>query len=148
MSSQCLSKAHRRELPGAPCTRPALPPGRLTPPRHGKVARRRTGIAGAGQYAHRQNRSDLQRVSYSLKDNQLIRNIWPTLDRAPSEEPQEMVLLKKVQHIEIRLLDEEGEWKQEWNDADNINTMPVAVEINVELEHWGVIKRLLQITGH
>ena len=94
-----------------------------------------------------QNRSDLQRISYSLKDEQLTRNVWPTLDRSQSEDTQEMVLLKKVQNIEIRLLDEDGEWKQEWENADAEIMMPVAMEINIELENWGVIKRVLQIPG-
>jgi general secretion pathway protein J len=93
-----------------------------------------------------QDRSDLQRITYSFEDEQLKRKIWPTLDQAQSEEPHEMVLLNKVQNIEIRMLDEDGEWNQDWSDNDI--TMPVAVEINVELEHWGVVKRLFQIPGH
>ena len=93
-----------------------------------------------------QDRSDLQRITYTFEDEQLKRKIWPTLDRAQAEQPQEMVLLDKVQNIEIRLLDEDREWVQEWSDK-NI-AMPVAVEINVELEHWGVVRRLLQISGH
>ena len=93
-----------------------------------------------------QARSDLQRITYTFEDEQLKRNIWPTLDRAQAEEPQEMILLDKVQNIDIRLLDEDGEWTQDW--IDNDVAMPVAVEINVELEHWGTVKRLLQIPGH
>ena len=95
-----------------------------------------------------QNRSDLQRITYSLEDEQLIRKIWPTLDHAQAEDPQEMIIFNKVQNVEIRLLNEDGEWQQEWDDTDDIIAMPVAVEINIELEHWGTINRLIQITGN
>ncbi|MDH5189805.1 MAG: type II secretion system minor pseudopilin GspJ [Gammaproteobacteria bacterium] len=94
-----------------------------------------------------QNKSDLQRITYSFEEEQLKRNIWPTLDQTQAEEPQEMVLLDKVQNVEIRLLNENGEWGQDWSDENHI-AMPVAVEVLVETAHWGVIKRLIQIPGH
>lgn len=95
-----------------------------------------------------QVRSQIQRVAYSLEDNQLIRLYWHHLDHLQTDEPVRRVLLKGVERIEIRYLDKE--WTDTWPRSDvaevaDVQGLPRAVEITLELEDWGEIKRLFRV---
>jgi len=96
-------------------------------------------------------RSDLQRVAYTLKDEELYRVTWPVLDRAQNTESHESVLLEKVKNIELRFLDKQGNWNTFWPPsgigANSFSELPKAVEVALELENWGKITRLLPVPG-
>jgi len=93
-----------------------------------------------------QAKSDLQRVSYVLEDGQFKRRIMKVLDGANEDNTAEFVLLNNVTNIDIRMLDSEGVWKSDWEQTDVLINMPRAIEINVELEGWGTIRRLIALT--
>ena len=73
-------------------------------------------------------RSHLQRVAYSVRDNQLIRFYWNVLDRAQDSKPLETVLLDGVIRMDLRFLAGLGathnpgqsqgspEWTENWPD--------------------------------
>ena len=95
-----------------------------------------------------QTRSQLQRVAYSLEDNQLIRLYWYHLDHLQSDEPVRRVLLHDVENIEIRYLDEE--WETSWpklalDDTSVANALPRAIEVTLVLKDWGKISRLFRV---
>jgi len=93
-------------------------------------------------------RSNLQRVAYTLEDGQLQRRYWRVLDRAPDSEAHETELLEGVQEMELRFLDEQGQWQPTWpvtNAAGNTVPMPRAVEVSLEIEDWGRITRLFRV---
>lgn len=96
-----------------------------------------------------QSRSQLQRVAYSLEDNQLIRLYWYHLDHLQDAEPVRRILLKGIENIEIRYL--ETEWENTWpklsNDStpDVTSSLPRAIEITIELKDWGKITRLFKV---
>jgi general secretion pathway protein J len=93
-------------------------------------------------------RSNLQRVAYTLDDGRLRRGYWRVLDRAPDSEAHESVLLNDVQEMELRFLDEQGQWQPAWpvtNAAGDVVPMPRAVELSLEIDGWGRITRLFQI---
>lgn len=93
-------------------------------------------------------RSNLQRVAYTLDDGQLRRQYWRVLDRAPDSEARESVLLEGVQEMELRFLDEQGQWQPAWpvtNAAGDVVPMPRAVELSLEIEDWGRITRLFPV---
>jgi len=92
-------------------------------------------------------RSDLQRVSYSLDEDKLIRNYWyhlDTLDDAPTKRRQ---LLSKVEDVSMRFLDREGSWHDSWPPLDVVDDpgLPAAVEANLTLEDLGPINRLFAL---
>ncbi len=95
-------------------------------------------------------RSDMQRVGYELREDQILRITYRQLDRAPGAEPLEQVLLDEVQDWQIRLLDEKSNWYEVWPPSNQIGTtqssLPQAIELQVTLKDWGEIRRLLSVS--
>lgn len=98
-------------------------------------------------------RSHLQRVGYVVEENQLQRRSWAVLDRAPNSEPLQTVLLTGVEALELRFLDNNGQWTQSWppfsvnDDKAQRPPLPLAVEVNIELDDWGKLTRLFRTPG-
>ena len=92
-------------------------------------------------------RSDLQRVTYILDDDQrLIRRYWYHVDRFDSSAYQERKLLDDVNSFTFRFLDFSGNWNTTWPPEDNTEEdfalLPSAVEVTVEVEGVGTVNRL------
>jgi general secretion pathway protein J len=100
--------------------------------------------------AHRP-RSHLQRVAYAVRDEQLVRAYWRVLDRAEDSKAYENVLLDGIKNVEIRYLGQQGEWHTSWPDqlpgqpAQNLPSLPRAIEVNVETKQFGKVTRLLRV---
>ncbi len=96
-----------------------------------------------------QRRSTLQRVAYSLEEGELIRHSWQMLDRTDERPTRSQPLLDDVTRFELRFLDARREWSGEWpppgGDRDTLPSLPVAVEVTLELPQWGRIKRLFRL---
>ncbi len=111
------------------------------------------------------NRSHLQRVHYRLgqqdddrdtlnedQGQQLLREYWQVLDRAPNSEPHSQRLLDAIDTIELRYLDDKGKWHSRWpvtvSNADNISSeYPLALEIRIDSLKYGEITRLFALSG-
>lgn len=92
-------------------------------------------------------RSSLQRVAYRLTEGKLLRYSWPVLDRSSGQEPYSQTLLEQVDSLETRFLDHSGNWHDRWPPATpRSRDLPRAVEITLELEDWGEIRRLMVLT--
>src|SRR5262245_18939219 len=59
-------------------------------------------------------RSMLQRVTYRILDNKLERAYWPELDRVQTAEPTDAVLLDKVRSANLRFMDQNHNWHDQW----------------------------------
>jgi general secretion pathway protein J len=97
-------------------------------------------------------RSTLQRVRYRLEDNKLRRDYWVVLDRTLSVEPITTLLLDGVKVMTLRYLDANHRWHDQWPPPgsagpDTSRLRPVAVEINLELDDWGKLQRLVEVSG-
>jgi general secretion pathway protein J len=97
-------------------------------------------------------RSTLQRVAYRLKDQKLRREYWVVLDRTLSAEPDSTVLLDRVRSAQLRYMDQNQTWHEQWpplgySAANAPRYLPIAVEITLELEDWGKIVRLVEVAG-
>lgn len=97
-------------------------------------------------------RSTLQRVNYRIENNKLLREYWLALDRTMTGEPESVVLLEQVKRMELRFMDANRTWHQQWpplgySAPDATRVRPIAVEITVELEDWGELKRLIEVAG-
>lgn len=97
------------------------------------------------------SRSHLQRVAYGVRDGQLIRAYWNVLDRAQDSQPLESVLLEDVSKLEYRFLDASQQWQSVWPaislDGQLTQGPPLAVEVSLETEAEGRIRRLFRIPG-
>jgi general secretion pathway protein J len=96
-------------------------------------------------------RPTLQRVGYRLDENQLWRDHWPVLDRTLVVEPVEQRMLDGVRSITFRFLTANRDWVDRWP-AQQVGgrtdrSRPAAIEVVLELEDWGEIRRLVEIAG-
>ena len=89
--------------------------------------------------------TELTRVAYSLRDEQFIRSYWRHLDSTQGDQPLRASLLGKVSNLQIRILDQNNVWHLDWPMSDSGKIR--ALEITLELEGWGEIRRLLPIQG-
>jgi general secretion pathway protein J len=98
-------------------------------------------------------RSTLQRVAYRLEDGKLTRNYWVMLDRTLSTEPIRTVLLDDVKTVTLRFMTANRRFTDQWPalggpaGPNAARTLPIAVEITLELEDWGKITRLVEVAG-
>lgn len=95
------------------------------------------------------HRGTLQRVQYRLDDGTLIREYWPVMDHVLGQEPRREELLKDVASLKFLFLDDQGEWQAQWPPVQRgtarAATRPRAVRIQLELEDWGLIERLVEV---
>jgi general secretion pathway protein J len=97
-------------------------------------------------------RPTLQRVGYRLDQEGLWRDFWPVLDRTLAQQPREQKLLGAVRSVRYRFMDQNREWVERWPvaggapDADG-RALPAAVEVILELEDWGEIRRVIEVAG-
>jgi len=105
-------------------------------------------------------RPTLQRVAYQLDDNKLTRTYWVMLDRTLNSQPVTTVLLDKVRSVKLRFMDNNRNWQEQWPAAngslvvgvpngstDSMSLRPIAVEITLELDDWGTLTRLVEVSG-
>ena len=92
-------------------------------------------------------RSELQRVSYFLYENQLFRRYWEVLDRAQDSEPIDQLLLPNVNSFEVELIDRTGREHYFWPpgtyaEADEDYSPLVGIRVTFELPQLGTVSHL------
>jgi len=99
-------------------------------------------------------RSELQRVSYTLEKGVLMRQYYPVLDATESVVPVKRPLIDKVKNFSLRFMDAGHNWQNGWPPITSGGSAtlaprlrPVAVEVTVELEDWGVLVRHIEVAG-
>jgi general secretion pathway protein J len=98
-------------------------------------------------------RGDIQRVAYAIKDHKLIRYYWSVLDRAQDSTPQEQILLSGVDEIDVRFMDPNKQWVEQWplaiaksNKEDTKKIfLPMAVELVLKTKLYGDVRWLYLI---
>ena len=93
-------------------------------------------------------RSSLQRVAYRLIDERLLRVNWYHLDRTDEKIAKQRLLIDGVTELTFKFLGKGGEWQTSWPPLSNIDQtfeMPRAIEVTVELNDFGIIKRTLVV---
>jgi type II secretion system protein J len=102
-----------------------------------------------------QQRSTLQRVSYALVGDVLKRSYQVNLDTVQANKPVVQDLLTGVQGVQLRYLDSNQAWQNQWPELTTVQTessadlqsRPVAVEIIVQFKDWGAIRRVIEVSG-
>jgi type II secretion system protein J len=104
-----------------------------------------------------QQRSTLQRVSYALVGDVLKRSYQTNLDTVQGNKPVVQDLLTGVKGVQLRYLDGNQAWQNQWPETTTIQggsgatlqlqSRPVAVEIIVQFKDWGPIRRVIEVSG-
>jgi general secretion pathway protein J len=100
-------------------------------------------------------RSEMQRVFYAIENGSLTRSYYPVLDATEAVLPVKRVLIEHVKSFSLRFMDAGHNWQTEWppQTLGGVTPMtqqgfrPVAVEINLEIEGWGVLTRHIEVAG-
>jgi len=95
-----------------------------------------------------QKRSELQRVQYLVKDNQLIRQYWLSLDQLSAEEPIPTVLIDDVESFSVHFIDNAEQainrWPLDVQDEQRANK-PIALRISIDLKQFGQVHRIMEV---
>jgi general secretion pathway protein J len=100
-------------------------------------------------------RSELQRVSYTVENGALMRSYTTELDATLSVIPTKRQLVDHVKRFGLRFMDAGHNWQTQWpvptlgvGQQDlMLRIRPVAVEVTIELEDWGVLMRHIEVAG-
>ncbi len=100
-------------------------------------------------------RSELQRVSYTIENGALMRSYTPQLDATLAVTPIRRKLLDHVKRFGLRFMDDGHNWKTEWPPPTlgtgpqgvMLRIRPVAVEVMIELDDWGILMRHIETAG-
>ncbi len=94
-------------------------------------------------------RSSLQRIAYGIRDGKLVRFLWPMLDRPSVSEPFALELLDAVREFKCRYMKADRKWTEQWPPLGGVATdLPLAIEINLDLETMGEFRRLIPLSAY
>lgn len=96
-------------------------------------------------------RSDLQRVAWEYTGSELRRHYWPLVDRGQEDNGRDLLLLEKVNRLQIRFLDSERTWHDQWPTDEVMagltpgsrpdTPLPLGIEVTLEHERFGTLVR-------
>jgi len=97
-------------------------------------------------------RGTVQRLSYRLEEDTLIREHWNVTDPTLANQPVERRLLRQVERVEIRYMNAGREWVTQWPPLGSpgdtgFRSRPLAVEITIVLTDYGELRRLIEVAG-
>jgi general secretion pathway protein J len=98
-------------------------------------------------------RSELQRVSYLLRDGKLIRQNLPVMDTTAATTVVERELLDQVDALTFQYMDESFAWSGSWptpgmqmsTPQELWRARPIAVKIVLSLKDTGVLTRIVEV---
>ncbi|MDN6320651.1 MAG: type II secretion system minor pseudopilin GspJ [Marinobacter sp.] len=96
-------------------------------------------------------RSSLQRVGWEYTGTELRRRYWPVLDQGQEDNSRDVLLLEGVTEFDIRFLNDQNAWEQEWPSGDAMAALtpnsrpdtpfPLGIEVTLEHERFGELVR-------
>jgi len=94
-------------------------------------------------------RSSLQRVSYVLEDDRLLRSYWYHLDTLEELPRKRRQLLTGVEQLTVRFMDPAGEWQDSWPplNVEEDPGLPRALEFTFLLTDLGPVVRVFGLPG-
>ncbi len=98
-------------------------------------------------------RSELQRVSYLVRDGKLVRQNLPVMDTTAATAIVERELLDQVQSVSFEYMDESFAWAPTWptpgmqmsTPQELWRARPIAVKIVLTLKDAGVLTRIIEV---
>jgi general secretion pathway protein J len=90
-------------------------------------------------------RSTLQAVAYRVQENQLQRLYSTYVDNVVGFEPKIRVLLNDVESVKFEFLKQFSDIEFNWEEAEAVDELPIAVAIIIESEVYGQIRREFKV---
>jgi len=96
-------------------------------------------------------RSGLQRVAFRLDGSRLVKDSWPVLDRSIETRPFSQVILEGIEGFDVSFIDKNERVLRTWPPPEDqtgaTQSLPRAVNIQLEIRNWGRIDRLFLVSG-
>jgi general secretion pathway protein J len=100
-------------------------------------------------------RSEMQRVIYTIENGALTRSYYPVLDATEAVQPVKRVLIDHVKSFTLRFMDAGHNWQNTWPpltlgavpQMTQLRYRPIAVEVKMEIEGWGILTRHIEVAG-
>ncbi len=127
----------------------------------GAVARFPLSLTRSGWFNPLGNpRAELERVNYRIAGDVLYRDSYAVLDRTGNSEPRETAMLEGVVDLRLAFLENAAaarsvgtgseldtrQWSESWvidtSRPGELPAPPVAVEVRLQLEDWGELRRI------
>jgi len=89
----------------------------------------------------------IQRIAYRVREGELRRQVWSSLDRAPVEEPSSIILITDVEQFDLRFYDSGKQWVPGWPVEENGAALPLGVELTIKISNREAIRRLFIVNG-
>src|SRR3990167_9173502 len=96
--------------------------------------------------------SNMQRVGYALRGNNLVRVTWNVLDQPPKAQPESQIMLSDVQSLEWQFIADNGAKSSSWPPAIGTNmkketqsNLPKVVLFVMHVKNEGVIQGVFPI---
>jgi general secretion pathway protein J len=86
-----------------------------------------------------------QRIGYRLEQGTIVMLRWPALDMLQKVQPVRYTVLEGVRDFQLRYLDRDNIWQQQWQYPTDLNKLPVALEMTLTLTGGEVITRLFAL---
>ncbi len=87
-------------------------------------------------------RGNLQRFSWQLADERLVRTWWPVTDLVDGGRARAEPVLG-IRELAFRYRDQDGRWHDQWPAGGQLpQALPQAIEVELQSEHFGSIRRL------
>ena len=99
-------------------------------------------------------RTEVQRVAYRLEDGTLYRLSWIDPYDAREDLAREQMLIEGIEELRIAALPappagrsvDQGPWREQWPGDQGQDSLPLAIEVTLELKTMGEIKRLIRLS--
>ena len=96
-----------------------------------------------------QIRSNLQRVSYVVNGEQLVRRFWYVLDQPNAPQHRDQIVLDEVREIWFNVIDEEGQehviWPNHSANSQEIHQRAIAIRVSMNIEAYGTFSWLINL---
>lgn len=76
-------------------------------------------------------------IDIDTEGYRLVRKVTTNLLSPKTVEPEEHVLCRNVKSLNLRYYDEENGWLNEWDSSNDANSLPLAVEIDIQVLRKG-----------
>ena len=94
-------------------------------------------VGGLGKIELLLDEDDDENTDDDREGYRLVRNVTTNLLSPKTVEYEEQVLCRNVQSLNLRYYDEEDGWMDDWDSTADANSLPLAMEIDIQVIHNG-----------